>query len=395
MLDTTRHTHRRRPIVRKLGIAVWSWDEDWERQLLTAKSLGFSYIRLVLMINRSDLGKSFDNIFDRYEKVVAKAQELELDLIVSWSTDYLSKLKQPYIDYQDTRCVLSTDQLALLKSAIKSFIKAHAGQGIVYEAFNEAMGDFWSSSGTARTNPNDVHSWVSFDRWLGAEVKKLDSTSTYATLCGTGCPGDYLQPTYSGIAEQQGLFDNNADLVSWHPYVEAEYDDGRPEHLLTSGQMRNVSVETADLPMISTEFGYSRFRDNENYTWQGLWNIDDAANYTVRQALLLDMLGWPIIGVFDMGYDNYGLLDWPAEVNKVGMALKELSKNLAGFSFEQRVDCQNPNLFCLKYVSFSGDVVFVYWAAKYQGEASISIDGRQVSLLFTESPQYLRQQAQD
>ena len=384
MFSKASNVFRRRPLVDKLGTMIWTYDSNVIKQLDAAKAIGLSYMRMNVYIKNDALDSGIGD-FATYDFAISEAKKRGFSLLISFHGE------TPVSNNTETNSQFTPSRLTAFKELVSEFVLNHKGNNIVWEAFNEANGSFWTTSPESK-NDEAIKAWTDFDIWLGAFVKENDPGSTYATLCSIA----YYKEAQDSIqmADSFGIFDSNVDLISFHPYVPSYANNGRPEVLIRDSSLNDLSPRAKSLPLIATEFGYSRDVDNPKYTWQGLWSMQDAIKYTIRETLILDYLGWPIISQYALGANNYGFLNPNASLTPLAFAYYNFIKKMNGFTFHRKVNVvANPSdfmqdLYCFEYHS-KEKAMIVYWSPIGKVTHSVSINGQTMYLDFSENPKYL------
>lgn len=403
MFTKTQHVAKRRPIIDKLGVMAWQEDADLDMQLKSAQKMGLKYMRFNLEIAPDYVTgtKNFDPA--QFDSALTSALKLDFNLIVNiyslpWS-NWPSNADDP-----TTHSRFTPDELANFKEICQTLVMRYANQNILWEGFNEANGGFWSNDGNAASTREDtMRAWVDFDKWFGQLVKNHDPTGTYATLSSTG----YLNyrdaeghSTHDMViyADKFGLFDLNADLVSFHPYIMQAVNGGRPEILLRDSLMRDMPPSAQGKPIISTEFGFSRSEyGDETYKWQGYWDWESAANLTVREILVQDLLDFPIISLYALkAGKNYSILNQDCTPNLVGQAVANLIGTLSGYTLAERIQVSKDSelmneVYCLRYSKPDEVDILVYWTPVfYPQNFEVNIAGKTITLKGLPAVQYLK-----
>jgi len=384
MFSKSSSLSRRRPIVDKLGTMVWTYDSNVIKQLDAAKAIGLKYMRMNVYIKNSALDSGVGD-FSTYDFAIEAAIKRGFSLLISFHGE------TPVANNTETNSQFTPERLNTFKELVSEFVLNHKGNNTVWEAFNEANGDFWTTSPESKSD-DAIKAWTNFDIWLGAFVKENDPGSSFATLCSVA----YYAHAKDSVkkADSFGLFDENADLISFHPYIPSFTNDGRPENLIRDSPLTDLSPRAKALPLIATEFGYSRDVDNPKYSWQGLWSMQDAIKYTIREALIMDYLGWPIIIQYSLSGSNYSFIDPWASFTQLAFAYYNFIKKMNGFTFYRKVNVvASPadfmqDLYCFEYHS-KAKAMIVYWSPIGEVTRSVSINGQSMSLDFSENPKFL------
>jgi hypothetical protein len=215
-------------------------------------------------------------------------------------------------------------------------VKHYRGLGLTYELVNEPNHpEFWQPK-------PDVNAYMNVARRLLPALKATDPTARLVAPSTAGAPLDFLAACF-----QQGLL-NLVDGVTIHPhqnFYQTFPFNRNPETFEAEYQRTRALVDRyapagKHIPILLGEWGYS--------TATGEVDEQTQARYLARQALLGMMYGTPvniwydwksdIIGSDrDTKEDRFGIVNTSLWPKPAWFAMQELSRNLAGKRFIQRL----------------------------------------------------------
>lgn len=235
------------------------------------------------------------------------------------------------------------------------FVIRNAGKGIIYEGINEPDSSDWYG----QNNMEGYRKAIEWDNKLKAVIKQYDPTATFVEAV--------LDPIYGVPLIKEGLIDSGA--YARHSYTKNIGTKGNnvPENQLLN-PLETSSYDGDKFAM--TEFGFAvehAGNDQEN-NWQGLVSEDEAAALTVRQMIIHDALGAPMIYNFILGYlyvfKQYQYFDLNKNITPTGSAVKNALKELKGYYFDSWLwaDAGEHRSFIAKYIK-DGTAKYAYWNA--------------------------------
>ena len=407
MFTKSDHILARRPITDKIGTMIWQFDNDIDVQFSLAKLMGIKYIRFNLFQSLQQLNNAPTN--DSYtvdNEVIQKAISNGFNPIVGLTTDTGGG---GFSDDSTTHSVMNPTQLANYKLHWQGLVDHWKNNNIIWEALNEANGNFFSAN-DACNNTDVVGAWVDLDKFLANYCRNNDPTGTFSTLCTIEYPGvHHPDDTHSSnyidgvrnsinIANTDGLFNSDADLISTHPYIEESSNNGCPEILIRDGTSASMPSGVTQ-PFISTEFGYSRQCINPNdkaYSWQGLWDWDSAIELTLREFLIQDLLDYRVISIYAMETgSNYNMSN-NGILNPLGLAVSNFISVMNGRTLVEKIPViSNGNdflddVYCLRYSKQGSSDLIVYWTPIFSPyDFSITVNNNTYNLRATTMPQFL------
>lgn len=345
-------------ITDKLGVNTWGMyfnggdhetfkaNVDYDFEMMN--QLPINWVRLgTTYVDSLVTAEGFD--WSRLDYAVAKAKIIGLKVIIPvwFVTDGLTNKLN--VDYQQA--------LTDWRKLITSLVHHYQGQGLTYEAFDEATGGghYWLNQ-DAKANITDI---VSMNNYF-ARLVATDDTASYIT-------GDFPwlgDPSYIDTAATSiklGML-NVGQAASYHPYHQ-----GLPEQVLTNKDELNLRQQFANhnLPVAATEYGYS-----VTGNFNGTYTAQQQSDYTIRQTLLMDMLGFDKMIVFTMENSDKG---WAFQhnyydgskgaFNQVGLDYQRLFTELLGYTFSMRVATDSQDDYLLAYTAPDKSTKLVYWTA--------------------------------
>lgn len=375
-------------ISQKVGVFVWPYKNYQKRdnnhtyidkQLKIAKKDGFRYAVIPVVFYPSLVhDKKYDDRVFKY--AIEHAQRLGLHPIVPFSTSnskenksYQTKHKQIVNKY---------------KKLVAQIIRNYAGQGIIWEGWNEPNSLFWFNQSQDGLNDTLVKAWVELDNYIGKTIKLYDANSIYLTGNFSG----FSQSNQKVLsrATLYGLL-KYGDAIANHPYQFQTTNNGNPENLFTNDQQSfvNDSVQAAkrkSLPLVTTEIGYSTTN-----SFQGSWSQSDQAAFDARSILVLDMMKQPIIVLYSLVDDgnagDWGLYSGTSPDFKEkdsAVVVRQLLKELRGYHFVKQHVLPNKDDFIVEYKK-KGHSKYVYWTSGTP--KAVAFRGKQLNL--TKTPNYL------
>lgn len=345
-------------ITDKLGVNEWSMyfsgddyeafkdNVDYDFEMMN--QLPINWVRLgTTYVDSLVTADGFD--WSRLDYAVAKANMIGLKVImpVWFVTDGLTN--KTNVDYQQA--------LTNWRKLITSLVHHYHGQGITYEAFDEATGGghYWLNQ-DAQANITDI---VNMNNYFSRLVA-TDDTASYITGDFPWL-GDQNNIDNAITAIKLGML-NVGQAASYH-----SYHQGLPEQVLTDKDELNLRQQFANhnLPIVATEYGYSV---TSNFT--GTYTTQQQSDYTLRQTLLMDMLGFDKMIAFTMDNSDKG---WAFQhnyydgskgvFNQVGSDYQQFFTELLGYTFSTRVTTDSQDDYLLAYTAPNKSAKLVYWTA--------------------------------
>lgn len=388
---------------------------------------GAKYIRLYSNIE-SD---SFDSGTCKMDWLYSNVQEVAnhgftpvLPLII----DYPAKKQDINASGNTTHCYWSDTVQSQFKTFFKEVVQHIESMGIkaVYEAFNEAPGGFWSSYGYSYNNQDTINSYMDMDDYMRQTVYTY-SSSKFIDLCSTSWAlhnqgasiynAKALNTVLTTLSNRYANLpdtgnDRKADYISFHPYMEAEFDNGNPELLLFEGSYSDyANINT--IPQAWTEFGFANKQD-----WNGNFPPSTQRALVKRQILVGDYMGVDIMipysarvynynsGGKELTYNFGNTLRDPNNntysMNETGQGVFELLSELKGYHFNQAIntgtdlfnkDIYPSALYAFEYINDDGMRKLAYWTpSSVPITKTISWNGSNIELTFKYNPQFLEKE---
>lgn len=388
------------------------------------KAAGVKYIRLYSNVESASFDSNtckMNYLYDNVQEVSSQGFTPVLPLII----DYPAKKQDINASDNPTHCYWSDTLQTQFKSFFKEVVQHIESMGIkvIYEAFNEAPGGFWSSYGYSYDNQDTINSYMDMNDYMRQTVYSY-SSSKFIDLCSCQWAGHRshgniygsldlttvlttLSNRYANLSDTGN--NRKADYISFHPYMEAGTDNGNPEILLFQGSYSDYpNINT--IPQAWTEFGFANTQD-----WNGNFPPSTQRALIQRQILIGDYMGIDIMipysaRVYDYNWGgeeclyNFGNTirnkdDNSYYMNETGQGVFELLSELKGYYFNQTIDTgidlfdQSKYLnalYAFEYVNDNGNKKLVYWTPSVTPiTKSISWNGTNRNLTFKYNVQFL------
>ncbi|GEL15447.1 cellulase family glycosylhydrolase [Pediococcus cellicola] len=381
---------KNKSISQKVGVFVWPYKnyQKEERnhtyidaQLKIAKKDGFRYVVIPVVFYRSLVhGKKYDDQVFKY--AITRARNLGLHPIVPFST---SNSRENRVYQTDHKQIVNK-----YKSLVSQVIRTYAGQGIIWEGWNEPNSLFWFDQSQDGLDDHLVKAWVELDNYIGKTIKAYDAHSIYLTGNFSGFSQDNQKVL--SRATLYGLL-KYGDAIANHPYQFQTTNNGNPENLFTNDQQAfvNDSVQAAkrkSLPLVTTEIGYST-----TPSFQGKWSQDEQAAFEARSVLVLDMMRQPIIVLYSLVDDgnagDWGLYSGSSpnfKEKKSAVIVRKMLKELDGYHFVKQHVLHDKDDFIVVYKK-KNRLKYVYWTSGTS--KTVLFKGK--NLVLTKTPSYLNQ----
>ncbi|MFT8491554.1 hypothetical protein [Oenococcus sicerae] len=386
-----KHTTVKRPISDKIGLCLWPYSQDMPAQIKACKNIGMKYISCGVYLNKDS---DFLAPLDIFKSSLQTCQQFGMNLMVNF-TSFDDPGNLPFDE--DTKSYYSPEQLGKIKENCLAIYQALKGGDVIYEGWNEPNGGFWSPKGywENQIDPSIVSASTAMEIWLARQGRLIDPNATFTGPSMFQAPdydvvynGSGNNRKYTNLTAQLGLYDE-LDAVCIHPYMQQSIEGGAPETLVSMGKMK-----VTDLPLVSNEFGfYVHNNGTENSSWQGVWNERDAGKLTIRQILIMDYIGYSIIGLWGSGSGQMHITTNEGDIDTTGKAIQWLLDELNGYTFDSKIEVSAHNgyiddLYVMKYTKEGSNDKLVYWTPSKFGEKSgLVVNGKFIELQFTDYPQ--------
>ena len=373
-----------RPLSEKIGVGIWPYFSSSKVELMVkaAAEMGLKYCN---MNQYFDPSNSFDYNSSSLTAAFDLAKKYDLTIISCFGTSKGSTLNT------DTQSCWTSDQIGQIKAQCIKSITEFEGRNIIYLPWNEPNNSYWAPSNSYDT----IKSNCDMQKYIAIQAKKIDST---ALVAGPSVIWslNYLDinKQYMNVFINQGFF-KVADAICEHPYTPQSENSGNPEQLIKYDQ--NTFTNS---PRITNEFGFPwpQTSSHSDSTFQGIWLKRDAIKLTLRQILILDYLGYAIIGLYteDVQDDDYNLIDASSgALNDTGRSIKWLISELDGYTFDSKIEITEhagyiDDLYLMKYTKDGAKDKLVYWTPSRIGELyGLVYEDNFYKLRFSDYPQIL------
>jgi hypothetical protein len=226
------------------------------------------------------------------------------------------------------------------------------GRGVLWEIWNEPNIHFWSPQ-------PDVGQYITLALAASQEIRRADPEAAVFGPATSGFPWDFLESCFkAGLLEHW-------DAVSVHPY--RDYKKSPESAVIDYERLRGLVAKYAppakrDLPILSGEWGYA--------THQKGLSLELQAAFAARQQLVNLYCQVPVSVWYDWKNDgpdpaerehNFGTVTAELEPKPAYVALRTLTRTLAGFRVAERVDVGNPGDWVLRLVNSAGEERLAGW----------------------------------
>lgn len=373
MLEPRNAFIKRRPISDKVGSFIWPYIDMnvITNSIETAEKMGLKYMELpfYIPVGGADQPWNMDWVKARVKDVANLCKEHGIIPMVNFHSTNTYLGEDPI-----THSMFTPQQLQFIKDNISDFMQMMAHQGIIWSGWNEPNWDFWCYGHAG--NQEVIDSYIDFEKWIIKESKRYDPQAINATLNFADSPGFDLPQIET--AQKRGLL-NEANGMIFHPYLQSGRDQGLPETLFQIGTVPK-ELNQNDLPLMTTEYGFPRLGSDN---WQGHWSMEDAAKLTVRETLILDCLGYSVIGNYSLVGSDYQILnDDGTSFNLVGGSLKTLVDELDGYSFVESLKTPDKNSYVFLYQKDGNQPKIAYWATQNIGQREVELGNAKIKLNF-------------
>lgn len=353
-----------RPLSDKIGSNAWGWDTKREtiEYVHEAQLMGLKYLRYPYDISRTVT--TYADAADTWRYGLKAILDAGIVPIVDF-----------HASNNDARPsgVVPDDTVSYFQTTIEDVIKDNKGKGIVWESWNEAIGAFWSKT---PSTPEVMKQITDMHKYIADTVKTNDPDSAFIGPSLDAKQANYIDGIYTenegGLYsylkayKDAGSFDI-VDAVSIHPYPLIHNNGGNPEIFVK--ELSTYDDLSGNKPLIPTEFGYSVGIADPRYSWQTVFSLHDARVKTIREILIMDMLGCPTILVYALGSVNNYSEGMGGKLTSVGEAITSFMTRIKGYTFKERLATTNytaqgviDDLYALRYTKEGASDLMVYWS---------------------------------
>lgn len=288
-----------RPLSDKIGSNAWGWRTKREiiESVHEAQLMGLKYLRYPYVISRTVTTSTKGADTWRYGlKAILDAGIIPI--VDFYASDNGARPSG----------VVPDGTVSYFKTTIEAVINDNKGKGIVWESWNEAIGASWSKT---PSTPEVMKQITDMHKFIADTVKTNDPDSAFIGPSLDDKQANYIDGIYTenggGLYpylkayKDAGSFDI-VDAVSIHPYSSIHNNGGNPEVFIK--ELSTYNNLSGNKPLIPTEFGYPVEITDPINSQQAVFSLHDARVKTLRQMLIMDMLGCPTILVDTLGSAN-------------------------------------------------------------------------------------------
>lgn len=238
------------------------------------------------------------------------------------------------------------------------------GRDIIWEIWNEPNIGFW------KPHP-DANQYATLALATCRAIRKVDPQATIVGPASSGFPREFLESVFkSGALEY-------FDAVSVHPYRPPSRS---PEHAAADYRRLRALIEQyapaakKDMPILSGEWGYSS-------NTRGV-SPEQQANFIARQQLSNLLNGIPVSIWYDWKNDgndpnenehNFGTVRSDLTPKPAYKAIQILTRELAGYRLDRRLDTGNTNDFVLVFSKDEQPSKLAAWTMAKPNQVSLSL----------------------
>jgi len=293
---------------------------------------GFKFVRMDLGWGGIEREKGTYN-FERTGYDALTQSCVKRDIRILYILDYSNKL------YESDRSVRTDAGRKAFAAFAQAAATRYKGKGILWEIWNEPnIKQFW-------TPQPSVDDYCKLVETTAPLVKKADPSGLLVAGATSGIPFDWLEGCF-----KKGLLEW-IDVLSVHPYRSQPPETVIKDYARLRELIRRYAPKDKKIPIISGEWGYS------NINWNKARLSDEKqAQYLAREFLINLYQRIPVSIWYDWKNDgtnpderehHFGTVMHDLKPKAAYTAAKNLSRNLAGFSIDKRLDLPSDKDFAL------------------------------------------------
>lgn len=351
-----------RPLSDKIGSNAWGWTTKRAtvEYVYEAKLMGIKYLRYPYDIARTPT--TYADAADTWRYGLQVILDAGIIPIVDFHASNNDKIPND---------VETDTMVSYFKNTIEDVVKDNKGKGIVWESWNEAIGAFWSKT---PSTPDVMKQITDMHKFIADTVKTNDPNSAFIGPSLDAKELNYKNGvfienggelySYLKAYKDAGSFDV-VDAVAIHPYAQVHQNGGNPEQFIK--ELSTYKDFNGNKPLIPTELGYSvEIPDSVNAIH---YSLHDARVKTLRELLIMDMLGCPTMLVYSLGDGNSYSEGSLGKLSNLGEALTSFMNRIKGYTFKERLATTNytaqgviDDLYALRYTKEGASDLMVYWS---------------------------------
>lgn len=313
-------------------------------------ALGLHWFRAAVNL---DAGYPRDESWGFWNWLVSSTQSLDLRLVIAVCSNHFCRPPNP--------TTASSTALADFANWATNFILHYAGQGIVWEIWNEPEVTGYY---------NNVEGYAALFSDIAGQVHAVAPAEVIAGPVQVG--STFLSAFLSDATVMP-------DIVTVHLYYPTPEASVAP-------MTQDIAIVGGRVPVGVTETGFKE----APYSWYGqLLSSTTQAIYLERQ-LLLDMAQGAGLNLLwnwkDQKPGLLGLVDASSTPKPSYYAVQTLIQNLAGFAFAEQVpQAGYPNDYVLKFISIDTPASLKYFIWTTDSPHTLTIEGQEVTV--TDTPE--------
>jgi hypothetical protein len=318
---------------------------------------GFKFIRMDLGWGGIEREKGTYN-FERTGYDALTEGSTKRGIRILYILDYSNNL------YESDRSVRTEEGRKAFAAFAEAAAKRYAGKSILWEVWNEPnIKQFW-------TPQPGVDDYCKLVEAAAPLVKKADPSGLVVAPATSTIPFDWLEACF-----KNGLL-QWIDVLSVHPYRPQPPETVIKDYARLRELIKRYAPQGKKIPIISGEWGYS------NINWDKARLSDEIqARYLAREFLINLYQQIPVSIWYDWKNDDtnpnerehhFGTVMHDLAPKAAYTAAMVLSKNLAGFSVDRRLDLASEEDFALLLKKGNRKAV-AFWTTRDDHEVTLPL----------------------
>ena len=271
--------------------------------------------------------------------------------------DYSNRL------YESERSVRTEEGRKAYAALAEAAAKRYAGNGIVWEFWNEPNIFFWKPQPSAED-------YCKLVEVTAPRIRKADKAATVIAPACSEIPFPWLEDCF-----KRGLL-KWIDAVSVHPYRPKNPETVIEDYARLRDLIKKYAPQGREIPIVSGEWGYSHVNWDKSRLSE-----EQQAQYLVREFLVNLYQRVPISIWYDWKNDGtnpnerehqFGTVMHDLKPKAAYNAAKTLNRVLKGYAIEERVVVGNEQDFVLK-LQKGRDIAFAVWTTGDSHELTLPL----------------------
>ena len=229
-------------------------------------------------------------------------------------------------------------------------VRHYRGKTILWEIWNEPNGGFWQPQA-------NVQEYGALALATAHAIKVADPNATVIAPGTSTIPLDFMESLF-----KMGLL-NDIDAVSFHPYRGGSPETAASDYQALRQLIRRYAPEGKDIPLVSSEWGYTTVNVSEQQQAQYLvreWLSNLAED--IRLSIWYD---WHDDGLDPKnGEHNFGTVNYDYTPKPAFLAAQTLTRTLGGYRFIKRIPLASPEDYLLLFSKGPRAQTLVAWTTQ-------------------------------